>query len=37
MQDLVSTELVQTEMFVFQLNSHISSLRFFGIMFKFVV
>ena len=36
-QDLVSTELVQAAIFVFQLKSHMPSLRFFGIIFQFVV
>lgn len=36
-QDLVSTELVQAAIFVFHLKSHIFSLKFFGIMFKFLV
>ena len=36
-QDLVSTEHVQAVVFVFQLNYRRSSVRFFAIMFKFVV
>jgi hypothetical protein len=36
-QDLVNIKLIQEAVFVFLLKSHIPSLRFFGIMFKFVV